>query len=158
MKTAEEIIGNKDEEMVCVSPGTTICAASALMVERDIGAVLVKEEGRIIGIWTERDLVHNIVKEGFDPKTALIRDSMNRKLIEAPHTDSAYRLMDLFLGARVRHILISRKNEYIGLISMGDAMKATLVDKNEEIKKLNSLVGWDYYEDWKWGKKKKKKQ
>jgi len=155
MKTAEEIIINKGEKMVCVSPGTTICAASALMVERNIGAVLVKEDGRIIGIWTERDLVQNIVQEGFEPKTALIRDWMNPVTIEAPHTDTAYQLMDRFLGARVRHILIRKKDDHIGLISMGDAMKAALTDKTEEIKKLNSLVGWEYYEDWKWDRKKR---
>ena len=156
MITAEDIVNNKDIGIMWISPDSTICQASALMAEQNIGAVLVKDEGRIIGIWTERDLVLSILQDGFDPGTALLRDWMNRELVEAPHTDTAFTLMDRFLGTRVRHILIRRGNEYIGLVSMGDAIKAALMDKTEEIRKLKDLVSWEYYENWKWKKKKGK--
>jgi CBS domain-containing protein len=153
MKTAEEIIRDKGQEIISVSPDTTIRDALKLMVEKKIGAILVMEEGAIAGIWTERDLMRNTLVEGFDPKTAKISDYMSKNLITAPHTDSVYNLMEKFLGNRIRHLLIEKNGEFIGLISSGDCNKASLIEKSEELKDLKAVVNWEYYENWRWKKK-----
>ena len=62
--------------------------------------------------------------------------------------ESVYILMDKFLGLRVRHLLVKKDDEYIGLLSAGDVMKACVRAKNHDLAQANSELSWDYYEEW----------
>ena len=146
--TAEEILGQKGGELHWVDIDSTIHDALTLMVEHKIGSVLVKEGTRIVGIWTERDLMLNRLVPGFDPQTARVGDHMTTGLKFAPHTDSVYDLMDKYLGLRIRHLLIEKDDEFIGLLSVGDVCKATLHEKTRELEELRTAVNWEYYEEW----------
>ncbi len=148
MTTAEEMVTDKGGDIICVPPSTTIRDALAVMVESRVGAVLVKEKEEIVGIWTERDLMRNTLIDGFDPATARIVDFMVAPIRSAPHTDTVYNLMDKFLGLRLRHLPIERNGHYIGMVSVGDVIKACLREKTRELESLNAVVSWDYYEDW----------
>jgi signal-transduction protein with cAMP-binding, CBS, and nucleotidyltransferase domain len=124
------------------------------MLKNQIGAMLVKEGDKIIGIWTERDLMRNIVSAGFDPNTAKIGDYMTTGIKSAPITDTVYMLKDKFLGLRLRHLVIEKEGQYVGLLSTGDVIKTSLQEKDQELHKLNAIVSWEYYENWRWRKKK----
>jgi signal-transduction protein with cAMP-binding, CBS, and nucleotidyltransferase domain len=150
MKTASDLIQEKGSEIVCVPTGTSVLDALRKMNDRKVGAILVTRDDKPVGIWTERDLMRNILETGFDPNMARIEDFMTRDLIFAPHTDTVYNLMDKFLGLRVRHLLIENNGETIGMVSSGDVMKASIQEKDGELKQLNTMVGWDYYENWCW--------
>ena len=150
MKTANDMIKEKGDEIVCVPVGTTVWDALEKMNQRKVGAILVTLDNQPAGIWTERDLMRDILNPEFDPKTKRIDDYMTKELIFAPHTDTVYNLMDKFLGLRVRHLLIEKEGETIGMVSGGDVMKASIQEKDGELKQLNSMVGWDYYENWRW--------
>jgi len=153
MKTAWEILQEKGDTMFSVTPDTTIFDALQTMVEKNIGAILIKEGDKIVGIWTERDLMRNVAKPDFDPKSARIVDHMTRNLMSAPFTATVYNLKDIFLGKRLRHLLIEKDGKYIGLLSAGDVMRASLQEKDQELHSLNAIMNWDYYENWKWRKK-----
>jgi signal-transduction protein with cAMP-binding, CBS, and nucleotidyltransferase domain len=150
MKTANDMIQEKGSDILCVPVGTIVLDALRMMNERKVGAILVTRDDKPAGIWTERDLMRNILEAGFNPKTAVIEDYMTKDLIFAPHTDTVYNLMDKFLGLRVRHLLIENDGETIGMVSSGDVMKASIQEKDGELKQLNTMVGWDYYENWCW--------
>ncbi|BBO69892.1 inosine-5-monophosphate dehydrogenase [Desulfosarcina alkanivorans] len=150
MKTANDMLEEKGSDILCVPEGTAVLEALTKMNARKVGAILVTRDGKPTGIWTERDLMRNILDEAFDPATTRIEEVMTRSLIFAAHTDTVYNLMDKFLGLRVRHLLIEKNGETIGMISGGDVMKASIQEKDEELKQLNSMVGWDYYENWCW--------
>ena len=150
MKTAEEMVKEKDQEIISVTPDSTILEALHVMLQHRIGAILVKEGDQCVGIWTERDLMANTVTPGFDAKTACIKDYMVTGLHSAPHNEPALKLFDKFLGIRLRHLLIEKDGKYIGLVSTGDVIRTCLVEKSTELKELNSIVGWEYYENWKW--------
>ena len=154
MKTAWEILEEKDDAMFSVSPQTTIFDALKIMVEKNIGAILIKDEDKIVGIWTERDLMRNVTIPEFDLKSAKISDYMTKELMATPYTATAYNLKDIFLGKRLRHLLIEKDGKYIGLLSAGDVMRASLQEKDQELSGLNAIMNWDYYENWKWRKKK----
>jgi len=115
-----------------------------------VGAILVTRDEKPVGIWTERDLLRDVLDSDCDLKRSLIDDYMTQDLIAAPHTDTVYNLMDKFLGLRVRHLLIEKDGETIGMVSGGDVMKASIQEKDGELKQLNTMVGWDYYENWCW--------
>jgi signal-transduction protein with cAMP-binding, CBS, and nucleotidyltransferase domain len=150
MKTANDMIREKGGDILCVKEGTLVLEALKQMNERKVGAILVTRDGKPVGIWTERDLMRNTIDAGFDPRTARIEDYMTKDLIFAPYTDTVYNLMDKFLGLRVRHLLIEKDGKTIGMVSSGDVMKASIQEKDGELKQLNSMVGWDYYENWCW--------
>lgn len=153
MKTAEDILNQKGGEIISVSQDTTITDALQKMIENKIGAVVVKEEERLLGIWTERDLMRNTVTHGFDPRSAVVGDYMTRGVRYAPASDSVYMLMDKFLGIRVRHLVIEKDGTLIGLLTPGDVIKAILHSKTEELKEKNAVLSWEYYEEWQWKKR-----
>jgi CBS domain-containing protein len=152
MKTAKDILNEKGNELICVDENATIFEALEIMAENKIGAILVKKEGKIAGIWTERDLTRNSLVDGFDVKGAKIKDYMVTNLKSVPAEDTAYQMMDHFLGLRLRHLLIVENEEYIGMLSAGDVMRAALNEKDKELKELNTILSWEYYENWQWRK------
>ena len=150
METAKNMVAAKEREIVSVPVGTTLFASLEKMNQKKVGAILVTRDEKIIGIWTERDLMQDVIQEGFDLKSALIEDYMTTDLVSGPHTDTVFNLMDKFLGLRIRHLLIEEDGKVIGLVSGGDVMKCVIHEKDADLKQLNSMVSWDYYEDWKW--------
>ena len=156
METAKDMLGGKPQELITVPLGSTVFDTLKTMNAHRVGAILITRDEQVVGIWTERDLMRNILDVGFDPKKTLIEAYMTQNLIFAPHTDTVYNLMDKFLGLRVRHLLIEKDGKTIGMLSSGDVMKASIQEKDGELKQLNSMVGWDYYENWKAGRDKKR--
>ncbi len=154
MKTAKEMVQEKGGDIVCVPVGTTVFEALQKMCRHKVGAILVLRNDEVAGIWTERDLLIHIVEADFDPKTALIENYMTTDLFSARHDETLYSLMDKFLGLRIRHLPVKEKDEFIGLLSSGDVMKAAISAKNTELEKLNDMVSWEYYENWRWDPKK----
>ena len=150
METAKNMLTDKGREIVSVPAGTTLFATLEKMNQNKVGAILVTRNEKIIGIWTERDLMREVIQEGFDLRNALIEEYMTTVLISAPHTATVFNLMDKFLGLRIRHLFIEEDGNIIGLVSGGDVMKCVIHEKDSELKQLNSMVSWDYYEDWKW--------
>jgi signal-transduction protein with cAMP-binding, CBS, and nucleotidyltransferase domain len=150
MKTAEDVLRSKGNYILSVPVGTLVVDALKKMNEHKMGAILVTRDAEPAGIWTERDLMRNILDETFDPKTTPIENVMTVTLIYAPYTDTVYNLMDKFLGLRVRHLLIEKSGETIGMVSSGDVMKASIQEKDQELRQLNTRAGWDYYENWCW--------
>ena len=155
MRTAEEILKEKNRDMISISPEKTIYEAIQIMNKNRIGAIVVKEKQQIVGIWTERDLMIDMLKKGFDLKTAKIRDYMCTDLIAADYRDPIPMLQDIFLGKRLRHLFIKKNGKIIGLLSSGDVTRASLAVTAEELSKLNAVCSWEYYENWRWKRPKK---
>ena len=135
--------------MVTVSTEATVYQAVKIMTQNRVGSIVIVDEGRIVGIWTERDLMYRVLAEDFDPKTELVSSSMTRHLISANIDEQAIQLYDKFLGRRIRHLLIEDNGEYVGILSVGDVMRANLQQSTEEYRELNEMVSLEYYENWK---------
>lgn len=156
MNSAEDIIKDKKCEIVSISHDASIIRACQVIVENKIGAIVIRRNDEFVGIYTDRDLMRNIATPGFNPETARVGDHMTTPLPTVSHTAQLHKLEDMFLGLFVRHVLVEKNGEYIGLISIGDILRANLLEKDRQFKEINTLVSWDYYENWKWGRKKKK--
>ena len=98
MKTAEDIVNDKKREIICIPHDHTIYQAAQKMVENKIGVILVTKNDVIVGIWSEKDLLCNIVKPEFDPKTAKIGDYMTSPVRCAPHDARIHKLEEMFRG------------------------------------------------------------
>ncbi|MEQ8409170.1 MAG: CBS domain-containing protein [Gammaproteobacteria bacterium] len=148
-RTAKDILQEKGGHLVTASSDATVYQALTIMTQNKVGAIVVVEDDKIVGIWTERDLMFRALEEGFDPKTARLSDNMSVNLISANVNDTAYQLYDKFLGRRIRHLLIEEGGDYIGILSVGDVMRANLQQATEELQQLNEMVSLEYYENWK---------
>lgn len=148
-RTARDILKDKGGHMVTVTTDATVYQALTTMTQNKVGSIVVVDDEKIVGIWTERDLMYRVLEEGFDAKTALLKDNMSENIISANVEEQAYQLYDKFLGRRIRHLLIEEHGEYIGLLSVGDVMKANLQQRSEEYEELNHMVSLEYYENWK---------
>lgn len=157
MKTANDILSDKQlGQIICVTPDQTIATAIDKMVSANIGAILVEKDNDILGIWTERDLLRAMAQPDFDPKTAIIGEHMHTHLHAAEYDTPLIQLEEMFLGLFIRHILIRKQGRYIGLLSIGDVLRASLLAKDQQLQKLNAMASWNYYEDWGWDRKKRK--
>ena len=103
----------------------------------------------------ERDLLHNMNLPEFNPDTDLIGDHMTTKLHKTGHDTSILKINEMFLGLFIRHILVEKDGIYIGLLAIGNILRASLVEQDRQIKSLNKIASWEYYENWGWPRNKK---
>jgi signal-transduction protein with cAMP-binding, CBS, and nucleotidyltransferase domain len=96
MNTAEDIVNDKNQQILTVSFDDTVQTACEFMVGNKIGAVLVEKNEEYVGVWTERDLLRNIADKGFDPKTAKVGNYMSSPLRTAPHDTPTHKLEECF--------------------------------------------------------------
>jgi CBS domain-containing protein len=114
------LIERKGSAVHSVASTFTIADAVAEMNKRRIGCILVIDEGKIAGIFTERDVLRRVVGAGIDPKTTLLRDVMTRDVHTIPSETSVEQTMILFAERRCRHIPVVDHDDVRGLISIGD--------------------------------------
>lgn len=148
-KSAGDILREKGGAMVTCTMQSTVREAVSVMTASRVGAILVLDQSRIVGIWTERDLLHRVLDPHFNAATELVSAHMTRQLISANVGDLVVQLYDKFLGRRIRHLLIEDKGEYVGILSVSDVMQATLQQRAAEYKNLKEMVSLEYYENWK---------
>lgn len=155
MKTAEDIVREKGSEVVSVTKTQTVAEAIELMNTHRVGAILVREGDDMVGIWTERDYLRNSSDPSFDPGSAKVAERMSSPLRFARHDATLTQLEEMILGLYVRHLPVEKDGKFIGMVSVGDVMRANLLEKDRQIKELNSIASWQYYENWGWDRKKR---
>ena len=154
MKTAEDIVKDTNKEIITVKKTQTVAEAIDLMNENKIGAILIEEDDDVVGIWTERDFLRSSGDPSFDPGNALIGDHMTSPVHCARHDATLTELEETFLGLYLRHIPVKKDDRVIGMASIGDVLRANLLAKDRQIKELNSMASWQYYENWGWDRQK----
>lgn len=155
MITAEDILKLKGSKVVSVDCDASVFKTIGIMVENKIGAVSIEDKGVVKGIWTERDFMRNIATRDFDIHKTKVGDCLLSEVKKVPHTTSLFELQASFIGLFTRHLFITVKDEIVGLISVGDVMKAHLNAQKDEMDKLKSYVSMEYYEMWNWDAKKR---
>ncbi|GAB6096749.1 hypothetical protein JCM14469_30020 [Desulfatiferula olefinivorans] len=122
------------------------------MVNNKSGAACVDRQGVIVGLWTERDLMRNLLTKGFDIHTARVGDHMTTDFHTVPHTEGLIEMQDQCAGRCTRHLFVEKEGRIIGLLSTDDLMIANLNAKSDEVSDLKRYVSLEYYENWRWKK------
>jgi CBS domain-containing protein len=127
MATVNDLLGAKtDASRYAVKATETVYRAIRLMADRRIGAVLVVEQGIVIGIFTERDYIMRIEVEGRAAKDTLLRDVMTDKMYTVTTGTSIEHCLALMTRYRFRHLPVVEDGDLLGIISMRDAVAAVL--------------------------------
>lgn len=130
-----------DDGVVTVRPGTTISAAAEVLSARRIGAVIVSPDGkRVAGILSERDIVREIGKRGGGCLTDLVDDLMTKEIVSCTREENVGQVMQKMTDGRFRHVPVIEGGEMIGLISIGDVVKARLSELAMEKEALEGMI------------------
>jgi CBS domain-containing protein len=140
MKTLGSIVKDSNRDLYTVSADDNVQAAAQYMTERHIGAVTVVDGERVIGLFSERDLMNRIVAEGRDPGAITVREVMTTELTTAEPKESYEEGLRKMLQARCRHLPILEGDHFIGLISLRDLLIVDADEKAEEIRMLNTYI------------------
>jgi CBS domain-containing protein len=137
----KEILAKKDAKVVCISQNKTVHEAIKILVNHNIGAVLVLDkEEKLVGIFTERDILKQTVRRSNRLKDTFVNDVMTTDLIIGlPEDDNEY-LMGVMTSNKVRHIPILENGTVVGIISIGDLVKAQLHDVQFENRYLKDYI------------------
>jgi len=140
MATVQELLQTKDGAMLSTSPDVTVLAAAILMNERGTGSVLIMEDDRLVGIFTERDLMRRVVAMVKDPASTPLREVMTTALVTCTPEASVSDCGTLMSERRIRHLPVIKDDTAIGVITTGDLLAHELKEKDAVIQQLESFV------------------
>jgi len=138
MRSIKAIVG--DRETVTVERLTSVEDAARVMTAQQIGAVPVIDAGRLVGIFTERDVMGRIVAAGLDPKRTVVGDVMSVDLVVAGVAERYETCLQRMQQARVRHLILLDGGKLAGIVSLRDLLAADADEKAEAITLLNAYV------------------
>src|SRR5581483_5371222 len=121
--TVREILRQKTRDVCWVSPETTVYRAIEIMAEQRIGALLVLDDGKLVGIMSERDYARKVVLKGRRSKETHVHEIMNTPVIFVEPHNSVDECMQLITAHRIRHLPVVEKGTVIGIVSIGDVVK-----------------------------------
>lgn len=146
MATVRHLLETKSSnEIVSISPERTTYDALKLMAEKDIGAVAVIENGKLIGLLTEREYARRIVLEGKKSRNTPVRETMNPEIITVDPDTTVDTCMQLMTVKRRRYIAVIDSGDLIGLVSIGDVVKQVIVQQQTNIENLERYITGSEY-------------
>jgi CBS domain-containing protein len=140
MPAVRDILARKGSLIVGLSPEASVLEATRVMSERGIGAVLVLDEGRLVGIFTERDVLRRVVAEGRDPATTRLALVMTRDVLTCAPATPLEECRTLMTNRRIRHLPVRGPDGLCGVISSGDVLAFQVAEQQSEIQELNRFV------------------
>lgn len=140
MKTVAQILQTKGSDVWSVESTATVYSALELMAERNVGAVLVTESGRPVGILSERDYARKVILAERVSRNTAAREIMTPKPVCVRPDQSAEECMALMTDKRIRHLPVLEGEAIVGLISIGDVVKSMLSEREFQIQQLENYI------------------
>ena len=137
LTTLKEIISEKNRAVQTAQPQDKVYDAVQKMHEHNIGALLVTEDGQLVGIFTERDVLFRVVHTGLDPKSTDVSEVMTQNPLSVDPRTTVEQAMQLVTQKRIRHLPVVENGQLAGVISSGDLTR--VVTSNQEIQ-IDSLI------------------
>ncbi|RMD97398.1 MAG: CBS domain-containing protein [Calditrichaeota bacterium] len=138
MKTVGDLI--KDRETITVSPDMTVLEATRLMAEKHIGAVPVIKGDKLLGIFSERDLMTRVIAPNLNPETTRVKEVMTRELVVVEKDESYDSCLHKMKESNIRHLPIISDNKFVGIISLRDLLTVDIENKDHEIRQLHHFI------------------
>lgn len=140
MHTLRQLLGSKTPEIYAVAPGDAVIDAIRLMAEKSVGAVLVMDGASLAGIVSERDYARKVVLHGRSSADTSVREIMTPGVITVGPNHTVEHCMQLMTDHRIRHLPVLEDGEVIGVISIGDLVKAVIEDQKVQLDQLQRYI------------------
>ncbi|MEX2481830.1 MAG: CBS domain-containing protein [Gammaproteobacteria bacterium] len=140
MQSIRQLLDTKGHQVWSVNAETTVYDALRLMAAKEIGALLVMQNGHIAGIVSERDYARKIILEGKSSLTTPVAEIMTREVLHTNPSQSVNDAMALMTDKRVRHLPVLENGRLLGIISIGDLVKTIIAEQEFVIGQLESYI------------------
>lgn len=140
IKTIAKILQNKGHQVWTISPDNTVYEALELMAEKEIGALVVMQDDRVVGIFSERDYARKVALRGLNSQKTKVSQVMTEMIHSITPEHSVEEGLSLVTESRSRHLPVLNDDILVGVVSIGDLVKASLAEKDFVIKELKSYI------------------
>ncbi|HNS72856.1 MAG TPA: CBS domain-containing protein [bacterium] len=140
MTTVKQLLAGKTAGVVTISPEQSAFEALQKMAQADIGALIVTEGKKVVGIFSERDYARKVSLRGKTAMECLVGELMTRRVYYADPAQTINDVMALMTAKRIRHLPVMEKEELTGVISIGDVVKAVIADHEFTIHELEKYI------------------
>ena len=141
MRNVNQILENKPADVVTVAKDAPVLEVIRLMAEHHIGSVLVVESGHLLGIATERDYARKVILQGRSSSDTPVAQIMSSPVVSVTPETTAQTCMQIMTDRRIRHLpVLDPGGRVVGLVSIGDLVKAVIEDQREEIDQLQRYI------------------
>jgi CBS domain-containing protein len=140
MKTVRNILDTKGHDVWCIGPEDTVFDALRLMAEKEVGALMVIDGARIAGLISERDYARKIVLLGRTSPNTLVKEIMTSHVAYTHLEQPIEECMAVMTDKRIRHLPVMEERKLVGIISIGDLVKAIIADQKFIIEQLERYI------------------
>jgi len=145
MQNVRDVLRRKGGDVWSVHPDTSVYEALKLMADKNVGAVLVVDRSsRPVGIFSERDYARKVVLKGKHSQEMPVADAMTEGVLTVSPSRTIDECMELMIEKRVRHLPVVQEETVVGMISIGDVLKAALSDRETLIEQLEEYITHPY--------------
>ncbi|NMG75249.1 CBS domain-containing protein [Aromatoleum diolicum] len=141
--TVRQILEQKGAVTHAVSPDVSVLDALSVMARHDIGSVLVTQNDRLAGIFTERDYARKLVLKGLNSKEATVGDVMTPNVCTITPSQTLDEVMNIMTENRFRHLPVVDHGKIVGIVTIGDVVKAVIDQQEKTINHLSSYIAGD---------------
>jgi len=138
------LLEHKDSTVHTVSPTLTVAEAVQVMIEKKVSSVLVMEQKRLVGIFTERDVLRRVIGANLDPKATKLRDVMSTGLATISPATTLKDTMEIFSEKHCRHLPVISGEQLVGVISIGDVSRWLTNLHRAEAEQLRDYISGGY--------------
>src|SRR5690606_21878891 len=139
METVRQVLERKGTAVWSVGPDATVLDALKVMAEHDVGAVLVMEGDRVLGIFSERDYARKVVLKGLVSKDVKVTQLMTPNPYTVSPSNTVEEVMNLMTENRFRHLPVMEDGRLVGLVSIGDMVKSMVMQQERTIRHLSEI-------------------
>lgn len=143
MKTVKHILQAKGQKVWSITPDDSVYDALSLMADKEVGALLVLEAGRLVGIISERDYARKMILKGKSSLGTPVKEIMTQKVICVRREQTIEECMALMTDKHIRHLPVLEGDAVVGVVSIGDLVKAVMEEKDFMIKQLENYITGD---------------
>lgn len=140
MRNVRHLLEAKAPEIFAIGPDAPVIDAVRMMAEKHIGALLIMDGPRLAGILSERDYARKVVLQGRSSASTAVREIMTADVISVGPDDTTDHCMQLVTNRRIRHLPVLSGNEVLGIVSIGDLVKAVIEDQQMELDQLQRYI------------------
>ena len=140
MKTVKQLVEEKSHKLLSIAPSMSVFEALQKMAEFDVGALVILDEGRLVGIFSERDYARKLILHGKSSKETRIEEIMTTRVVCIGPDRSAEECMALMTDKRVRHLPVLEDKKVVAVISIGDVVREMIEDQKHTIEQLEQYI------------------
>lgn len=140
MKTVRQILDEKGHQVWSTTPEALVFDALALMMEKDIGALPVVKNGKLVGIFSERDYARKVILQGKSSMKTMVSEIMTPHVVYATPEQTYEQCLALMAARRVRHLPVLERDQIVGVLSIGDLVDAIIRDQRGMIEQLEQYI------------------